>query len=115
MVELDRLRQERLAANQALYRRVNEQIKALNQAFESTAGIRGEWVCECPDTDCTTMIAAQLFEYEEVRLNARRFLVHPEHIFPEVERVVDTNERFTIVEKFAAGAEVAEAADPRSH
>ena len=115
MTELDRPRPERLAANQSLYRRVNEQIEALNHALEDAVGIGGEWVCECADTDCTMMIAAQLFEYEAVRLNPRTFLVYPGHVFPEVERVVDANERYVIVEKFGAGAEVAEAADPRSH
>jgi hypothetical protein len=39
--------EERLALNQALYRSVNEQIKALNEAFNELAEVDGEWVCEC--------------------------------------------------------------------
>ena len=103
----------RLAQNQALYRSVNEQIEALNQAFDAAVGIGGEWICECADTSCTTMVSATLYEYEAVRLNARTFLVYPGHVYPEVERVVDGNERFEIVEKLGDGAAVVEAADPR--
>jgi|tagenome__1003787_1003787.scaffolds.fasta_scaffold20962849_4 hypothetical protein len=114
MAENERLRQRRLAANQSLYRTVNEQIEALNQAFEETAGIGGEWVCECADMDCTTIVSAHLYEYEAVRLSPRTFLVCPGHVFPEVERVVDANERFMIVEKTGAGAEVAEAGSRHS-
>jgi hypothetical protein len=114
MTEHERLRQQRLAANQSLYRSVNEQIEALNQAFAETVGIGGEWVCECADLNCTVIVSAQLYEYESVRRNSRTFLVFPGHVFPEVERVVDENERFVIVEKLGAGAEAAEAADSRS-
>jgi len=114
MTEHERLRQQRLAANQSLYRVVNEQIEALNQAFEETAGVDAEWVCECADMDCAMVVSAHLHEYEAVRLNARTFLVFPGHVFPEVERVVGANGRYMIVEKVGAGAEVAEASDRRS-
>jgi hypothetical protein len=103
-----RSRQERLATNQALYRTVNEKLRALNGAFEEAARIGGEWVCECADTDCTAVVSAQASEYEAIRANPRTFIVYPGHVFPEVERVVGENERFAIVEKFGAGAEVAE-------
>jgi len=114
MTEHERSRQQRLAANQALYRSVNEQIKALNQAFDEAVGIGGEWVCECADANCAVIVNAQLYEYEAVRRSPRTFAVFPGHVFPEVERIVEENERFVIVEKVGAAAEVAEAADSRS-
>jgi hypothetical protein len=99
VTEHERLRQQRLAASQSLFRTVNEQIEALNQAFEETAGIGPEWVCECGDIDCTRIVRAEQYEYEAVRRNGRTFLVAPGHVFPDVERIVDANERFMIVEK----------------
>src|SRR5204863_10030627 len=78
-------RQARLARNQALYRTVNEQLEALNKAFEESVGIGSEWICECADTECTTPISAHLYEYEAVRLNPRTFIVATGHVFPEVE------------------------------
>jgi len=61
---------------------------------------------------CTARINAHLSEYEAVRRSPRTFLVFPGHVYPEIERVVDENERFAIVEKLGAGAAIVEAADP---
>jgi hypothetical protein len=106
-------RAERLAQNQALCRSVNEEIETLNKAFDAGVGIGGKWICECADASCTVMVDARLDEYEAVRANPRRFIVYPGHVYPEVERVVRGNERYTVVEKLAKGAEVADATYPR--
>jgi hypothetical protein len=107
--------QARAAKNQALFRTVNENLESLNEAFDEAAAIGGEWLCECSDPNCTRLIPAQLDEYETVRLNPKTFLVYPGHVDPEVERVVDQNERFTIVEKFGEGGKVADVTNPRAH
>jgi hypothetical protein len=107
-------RQESLARNQAVYRSVNVQIEALNNAFEDAVGIGGEWVCECADTKCAVLVSARLDEYEAVRRNPRAFIVSPGHVFPEVEYVVAENERFAVVEKVGAAAQVAEATAPHA-
>jgi hypothetical protein len=52
-------------------------------------------------------------EYEAVRSSAKRFLVARGHELPEVERVVEDNERFCIVEKTMETEFMAET-DPRS-
>jgi hypothetical protein len=113
MAETTSARAERLARNQALYRSVNEEIETLNKAFDAAVGIGGRWICECADTDCTVMVDARLDEYEAVRANPRTFIVYPGHVYPEVERVVRGNERYTIVEKLHLSAAVAEATNPR--
>jgi hypothetical protein len=105
---------QRIARNQALYRSVNEQIEALNQAFDEAVGIGGSWICECADTNCTEMITARLDEYEKVRQNPRRFLVRPGHVYPEAERVVDETETYAVVEKTGAAARIVEEVDPRT-
>jgi hypothetical protein len=107
-------RAERLAKNEALYREVNEQIAALNEAFDAAAGIGGEWVCECSNTECTVMVKARFDEYEAVRSNPRRFIVYPGHVDLEIEHVTEETERFTIVEKLGEAARVAESTDPRA-
>jgi hypothetical protein len=106
---------ERAAENQSLYRSVNEGIKQLNAALEEVAPDAGsyEWLCECADTDCTIRLSATLDEYEGVRENPRTFIVARGHLYPEVERVLDENGRFMIVEKVDNGGEVAESLDPR--
>jgi len=105
---------ERAARNQSRYRSINEDVKTINTVFEDFANASGEWICECADTECVTRVIATLREYETVRTNPRAFIVSPGHIYPEVERVVAENERFTTVEKFDNGGEVAEALDRRN-
>ena len=104
---------KRAAQNQSLYRSINEQIETINEVFEDVAGGASEWICECADTECTIRVLATVREYEAVRANARTFIVYPGHVFPDVERVVADNERYTTVEKFDNGGQVAEALDPR--
>jgi hypothetical protein len=104
---------ERAAHNQSLYRSINEKIVDLNQTF-AEAGLAGsEWICECADTGCTVRVAATLPEYEAVRSSPRTFIIALGHLYPEVERVLDENDRFMIVEKIDNGGEIAESLDPR--
>jgi hypothetical protein len=103
----------RAAENQSLYRSTNERLKELNEVFEEVASVSSEWICECADTECTLRVSATLDEYEAVRQNSRTFIVHDGHVYPEVERVVRINERFTIVEKIGDAGVVAEELDPR--
>jgi hypothetical protein len=107
---------QRAARNQSLYRSVNEEITQLNEAFSEVfpgSESLNEWVCECADTTCTLRIKATRQEYEVVRANGRTFIVYPGHVYLEVERVVTENDRFSIVEKFDEGGQIAEILHPR--
>ena len=110
----DHVARERLAENETLYRSVNERLEPVNESLEDALKLPSEWVCECADTGCTTRLRATVAEYESVRANPRMFLVYPGHVSPGVERVVRGNERFTVVEKLHASADVAETTNPRS-
>src|SRR5690349_23391245 len=109
MVDGRELREARLGQNEALYRSVNERIEDINKAFDAVASIEPQWLCECPDTDCTTQIVASVEEYEAVRADALTFMVAPGHVDAEVEYVVRGNERFTVVKKQGEAADVAQA------
>ncbi|HSU66292.1 MAG TPA: hypothetical protein VLJ39_05455 [Tepidisphaeraceae bacterium] len=101
--------QRRLASNQALFRVVNAQVVKLNEQFEDSAA-GSVFVCECANTECAEQVEVSLAEYQRVRRNDRWFFVAPndEHVFGEVEIVVDRNERYYVVEKVEAAAHVAE-------
>jgi hypothetical protein len=103
---------QRAAENQSLYRAANERIKELNEVFAEVDSAPGDWICECANTECTSRISATVQEYESVRSNPRKFIVYPGHVYPEVERVVAGNERFTTVEKIGDAGEVAEELAP---
>jgi hypothetical protein len=104
---------ERAARNQSLYREINEKIAELNQTFAEAGIETSEWICECADVNCTVRLHATLDEYEHVRSNPRTFMIAIGHLYPEVERTVSENDRFTIVQKLDNGGELAETLDPR--
>jgi hypothetical protein len=96
----------RLAANEDVFRKVNEGIK------------RGQWPgdpdspigfrCECARLGCNLLLALTLSEYETIRAEPARFVVLSGHELSEIDTVVDTRGRYVVVEKRgAAGAEAA--------
>ena len=105
------MREERAAKNEAVFREINERIKDVTVAQEATWA---EALCECSDPSCRATINIQLDEYEEVRRDGARFALIAGHEDPAVERVVRRTDRFLVVEKTGAGADIARDADPRS-
>lgn len=74
-----------------------------------------EILCECVYDECTEWLTLTNDDYREVRERSRWFFVRPDHIVPDVERVVREGERFVIVEKFGEAGTVAAQADERSN
>lgn len=70
-------------------------------------------ICECCDPACAESVEITPEEYEAVRANPTRFVVLKGHQLSAVERVVDGNDRYLVVEKFGGAAEIAEGDDPR--
>jgi hypothetical protein len=62
-------------------------------------GYRASFVCECALLGCTAPISATIEEYETVRGRPNQFLVLPDHVDPELGRVVRKADGFAVVEK----------------
>jgi hypothetical protein len=109
-------RQARAAKNQSLFREINERVVDLNDAF-SPITESGEWVCECANDSCIDRVKMSAGEYEAIRAEPRRFFVAPgdEHVWPDVDNVVDRRVRYWTVEKHGVGGRLAERADPRGN
>lgn len=105
-------RAERQGRNESLFREVNERIAELNQTFQIEG--RSEFLCECSQEDCKEPVAISLDEYEDVRRRSTRFFVIPGHEDGSVERVIERNDRYIVVEKIGDAADEAEDLDPRS-
>src|SRR5690349_14396514 len=102
----------RMAANEALFREVNEAIeRGVWAGEEATAAA---FRCECARLDCNKMFEFAPREYELIRSHPRRFLVVPGHEQPEVETVVEARGSYVVVEKRAEAGRLADASDPRS-
>jgi hypothetical protein len=103
---------EKAARNQVVFREVNERIAELTGLFNET-GVN-LFICECSDPACTESLEVSAGEYEAVRADGARFLVLSGHQIPELERVVDGNGRFLVVETIGQAAEIAQAGNPRT-
>ena len=84
----------------------------LREVLGASAGAV-EFVCECSNEDCIETIPLDLATYEDIRSNLNLFVITPGHELLHIERVVDQNERYLLVEK-TAGADFALETDLRT-
>src|SRR4051812_1911856 len=107
---------QRIAANETAFRDANERIE---RAADAMAGLDAvPLICECGRADCTELLSLAREEYERVRSRSNTFWVVLGHEITEVDgetigRVVERNERFSVMEKIGEAREVAEERDPR--
>lgn len=107
--------QRRKAANEAVFREVNERIEALQHPFAVAESQPLNIVCECDRLDCAESLSIQLETYESVRQESALFLLRPGHEDDSVEDVVDTGGNYLIVRKRPGDPQnVAEQTDPRT-
>lgn len=74
-------RDERKAANQALFRDVNERIAELAAGLDP-AGSEQAFICECSHVGCTASVQIPASAYAQVREDATTFLLIPGHEDP---------------------------------
>lgn len=113
MTNLETERFERAAQNQSLFREVNERLEDLASTYHEVAAT-ARFACECAELSCVDQIEMSLDEYEAIRSDPNQFLVRPGHVYHEVERIVQENDRFVVVAKVGEAALIAERLDPRS-
>lgn len=105
------LSERRLAENQVIFRRKNENVtknlKTLKEAVDSEgeASIVSDidlplhFYCECSDENCKRRIVLKPSEYNELHQNSSQFIVWPGHVVPKIERVVHSTDKLIVVEK----------------
>ena len=103
--------QERLGANEAVFREINEGIERGQWPGEeeSPTGFR----CECARLGCNELVELSVREYEHVRSHSRRFIVLPGHERLDVEIVVERHHGYLVVEKLDQAGDQAVKSDPR--
>src|SRR6476646_10210434 len=109
---MDEELQRRLAANEALFREVNDAIE--RGVWHGEAGTATAFRCECARLDCNQLVSIAPRDYERIRSHPRRFLMRPGHEDTGVETVVETHGGYVVVEKREAAGRSADASDPRS-
>jgi hypothetical protein len=105
---MDATGRQRVAMNEATFRKVNEGMQA------AQPGGRMTFVCECGRLGCNKLIELTHEEYEAVRANSRRFAIVDGHQIEEVEDVVERGETYIVVEKRGhPESDIVEHTDPR--
>jgi hypothetical protein len=103
--------QERVGANEAVFRKINEGIERGQWPGEEDAPVG--FRCECAQLGCTELIELTVREYEQVREDARRFIVLPGHERLEAEVVIENRPGYMVVQKIDQAGETAIETDPR--
>jgi hypothetical protein len=103
----------RIGLNEAIFRNMNERLKTL--AGEAMLDDQLLLVCECGHEECEQSLSISPAEYEQIRSDARFFVMAPGHESESVEDVVAVRKGFNVVKKRAGTpAKVAQETDPRS-
>ena len=94
------MRAERLVQNQILRRAFNESIAEVAAGFDDEREpATFEFVCECNDRTCNTMVPMTTAEYDAVRASGHAFVVVPGHEVESVEDVVLVHSSYLVVAK----------------
>lgn len=104
--------QDRLGANESVFREINEGIERGQWPGEDESPV--PFRCECARLGCSELVELSVREYEGVRSNPRRFIVLPGHERLDVETVVERRSGYFVVQKLDQAGERAVATDPRS-
>jgi hypothetical protein len=110
-------RVRRIGRNEALYRAANERIEELNRTLAAVTQAPEDFVvvCECGDITCAEQFVVPIETYERARADAALFLIRPGHEAADVERVVEKQQEFWVIQKLPGKPEsIAEETDPRS-
>jgi hypothetical protein len=88
----------RVARNEAVFREVNERIREVSAHWAAADAV--SFVCECSLADCVEALTLTLEEYEAIRVEPTWFVVAPDHVLPDGERLIRTEGgRYSVVEK----------------
>ncbi len=96
------------ARSESLFRDINDRIVEITDALPGV-----EVMCECVNERCKATVVLAQDEYEAVRRSPSRFIVTPGHVALEIERAVETYDRYLVVEKFGEAGKTAVRLDPR--
>ncbi|MDQ2973203.1 MAG: hypothetical protein M3Q79_01830 [bacterium] len=103
--------ERRQIENEMIFRRGNEKvgdnldevdsinIEAGNPELVRTEDILLHFKCECSDENCETRIPMLLSVYQKTHENRNAFIIKPKHQVTEIEKVIHTEDIYSVVEK----------------
>jgi hypothetical protein len=104
---------ERAARNEEVFRSVNEGIAA-GAEQHSVSGTQ-PFHCECDRASCFDTMEIAPARYEQIVRKRYYFVVIPGHEDPRIERIVETEPDFLVVEKIGEAREQIDRDHPQPH
>lgn len=92
-------RHARLVKNEETFRQYNNRRMQQEPVSADDDEEQIPFVCECGDPDCIQALVVTAAEFTEAHSAANRFIVLPGHVYPDVERVVETADGYVVVAK----------------
>lgn len=105
-------REERLALNEALFRAANERMAAWEERHSEEEFEL--YHCECAELGCRENVPVSRADYERIRSDPAHFLIALGHEKPDIETVIETYDRWAIIEKNPEVRSIVEETDPRA-
>lgn len=111
------LTERRQIENEMIFRRANEkvgdkldEIDASHIEDDEPELIRSDdlllhFMCECSDEDCDARIPIKLSVYQKIHENRDAFIIKLKHQVKAIEKVILTEENYSVVEKNNSTAE----------
>jgi hypothetical protein len=97
------VRRDRLVKNEITFRDYNNRRVAVeHQAVAVDEAVEEElvpFVCEWGSADCIGALMVTVGEFEASHSTPNRFLIKPDHIYPDVEFIAEQHEHYWVVEK----------------
>jgi len=107
-VDREGLRRERLVKNEEAARAYNNRRLSFELDDEATEEEEVPFLCECGDESCAEAVEMTTDQFIAVHSAPNRFAVVPSHVLGEVEWVVETGEKYWVVEKRPSAMRAAE-------
>jgi len=104
---------ERAARNEEVFRGVNERIEDGAEQHGVSAAL--PFHCECGRATCFETIEISPARYEAIIQERYHFVVLPGHEEPRIERVVETEPDFLVVEKTGEARDQIDRDHPQPH
>ena len=92
-------RKARLVKNEESFRDYNNRRMQVEPVEPDDDDERIPFVCECGNFECIQALVVTAAEFSDAHSAPNRFIVLPEHVFPDVERVVSSHDGYQVVEK----------------
>lgn len=119
--------ERRLAENEVIFRKLNEQV---HSGYEETNRLAREdnqpefivshqrddrplhFYCECSDEKCAKRIRMNVHEYQRIHESRDRFIIVAGHDVAHIEKIIEKNDDYWVVQKNTVPPETAEVLHP---